>query len=448
MGRPSHTRQLAVWMNGERVGEWRVPGRGPQEFHYDPAWLSSPQCRPRSLSLPVGLGAPALRGEVVEQWFANLLPDNDAILRRLQRRFALRSTSAFDLLEAVGRDCAGAVQLLPPKEEPIGLDRIEATPLSESEIGRLLQGVVAEPLPGVAAASGGELRLSIAGAQEKTALLWHQNQWCRPRGSTPTTHLFKLPMGRVGSGQIDFSSSVENEWLCGRILAAYGLPVADSSLASFADQRCLIVERFDRRLHASGSHWLRLPVEDFCQATGTPPEQKYENQGGPGMVAIASLLAQSAQAVDDLRTFFRAQVLFWMLRAIDGHAKNFSLFLLPGGNYRLTPLYDVLSAWPVIGKAAGQWPQQELRLAMAWHGSKSRTSKPLQVQRRHLTSTANRMGLAAVADPLVSDLVTRTPGVITSVQGELPPGFPEQLAATILGGLQSSADQLQRQQTD
>ena len=124
-------------------------------------------------------------------------------------------------------------------------------------------------------------------SQEKTALLWHQNQWCRPRGSTPTTHLFKLPMGRVGSGQIDFSSSVENEWLCGRILAAYGLPMAASRLASFDGQRCLIVERFDRRPHPGGNHWLRLPVEDFCQATGTPPEQKYDNQGGPGMVAIA-----------------------------------------------------------------------------------------------------------------------------------------------------------------
>jgi serine/threonine-protein kinase HipA len=448
MGRPSHTRLLAVWMNGERVGHWSVPGRGPQEFRYEPAWLASPQFRPLSLSLPVGLGNAELRGEQVEQWFANLLPDNNAILRRLQRRFALRSTSAFDLLEAVGRDCAGAVQLLPPEEEPSGLDRIDATPLSDEAIGRLLLAVVAEPLPGVAAASDGELRLSIAGAQEKTALLWHQNQWCRPQGSTPTTHLFKLPMGRVGSGQIDFSSSVENEWLCGRILAAYGLPVAASSLARFDGQRCLIVERFDRRLHPSGSHWLRLPVEDCCQATGTPPERKYENQGGPGMVAIASLLAQSAQAADDRRTFFRAQVLFWMLRAIDGHAKNFSLFLLPGGSYRLTPLYDVLSAWPVIGKAAGQWPQQELLLAMAWHGNKSRTSKPLQVQRRHLISTANRMGLGAEADPLVSDLVTRTPGVITSVQAELPPGFPEQLAATILGGLQSSADQLLRQQTD
>ena len=252
-------------------------------------------------------------------------------------------------------------------------------------------------------------------------------------------------MGRVGSGQIDFSSSVENEWLCGRILAAYGLPVAASSLGCFANQRCLIVERFDRRLHPSGNHWLRLPTEDCCQATGTPPERKYENQGGPGMVAIASLLAQSAQAADDRRTFFRAQVLFWMLRAIDGHAKNFSLFLLPGGSYRLTPLYDVLSAWPVIGKAAGQWPQQELRLAMAWHGNKSRTSKPLQVQRRHLISTANRMGLGAEADTLVSELVNRTAGVIAAVQAELPSGFPEHLVESIFGGLQASADQLQRQ---
>ncbi|MFQ6539451.1 MULTISPECIES: HipA N-terminal domain-containing protein [Aphanothece] len=102
----------------ERMGEWRVPGRGPQEFHYDPAWLSAPQFRPLSLSLPVGLGTSALRGEVVERWFANLLPDNEVILRRLQRRFSLRGTSAFELLEAVGRDCAGAVQLLPPRRGP------------------------------------------------------------------------------------------------------------------------------------------------------------------------------------------------------------------------------------------------------------------------------------------------------------------------------------------
>ena len=129
---------------------------------------------------------------------------------------------------------------------------------------------------------------------------------------------------------------MENEWLCGRLLRGYGLQVAASEIASFEGQRCLIVERFDRRRHPTGSYWLRLPTEDFCQATATPPEQKYENQGGPGMVAISELLAQSS-AVEDRRTFYSAQVLFWMLRAIDGHAKNFSLFLNPGGRYQLTP---------------------------------------------------------------------------------------------------------------
>jgi len=136
-------------------------------------------------------------------------------------------------------------------------------------------------------------------------------------------------------------------------------------------------------------------------------------------VAIAALLAQSAHAAEDLRCFFQAQVLFWMLRAIDGHAKDFSLFLLPGGSYRLTPLYDVLSAWPVIGKAAGQWPEQELHLAMAWHGTKIPTSKPFQLQRRHLISTASRMGLGIEADALVANLAARTSEVIATVQRHL-----------------------------
>ena len=103
------------------------------------------------------------------------------------------------------------------------------------------------------------------------------------------------------------------------------------------------------------------------------------------MVSIAELLAQSSER-SDLTTFFKAQVLSWMLRAIDSHAKNFSLFLNPCGCFQLTPLYDVLSAWPVIGRRSGQWPQQKLRMAMAWHGEKGRYTKPREI-------TARRMGL-------------------------------------------------------
>jgi len=443
MGRPTRTRSLAVWMNGERVGTWMLPARGAQTFTYDETWLHSSQFRPLSLSLPAGFGATTLSGNAVESWFDNLLPDSDAIRRRAQTRFQAASTSAFDLLAAVGRDCAGAVQLLPPDQEPSGFDRIEARPLSDKEIGLRLRAVTAAPAPGSLGPESEELRLSVAGAQEKTAFLWHNNQWCLPLGSTPTTHLFKLPMGVIGDGQIDFTTSVENEWLCSQVLQAYGLAVAATQMARFDGERCLIVERFDRRLHASGAYWLRLPTEDCCQATSTPAANKYENNGGPGMVAIAELLAQSSER-HDLSTFFKAQVLFWMLRAIDGHAKNFSLFLNPGGRFQLTPLYDVLSAWPVIGRRSGQWPQQKLRMAMAWFGEKNRYYKPLEITSRRMLLTAKRLGLGD-AQPILNELIAQTPVVIRSVQSQLTAGFPQTVAEPVLTGLESAAAQLQLQ---
>jgi len=442
-GRPTLARSLAVWMNGVRMGTWSLPARGPQEFSYDEAWLRSSQFRPLSLSLPAGIGVTTLRGSAVESWFDNLLPDSDAIRRRAQARFQTASTSAFDLLAAIGRDCAGAVQLLPPEQEPCGIDRIEARPLSELEIGQRLRTVTAAPAPGALGAEADDLRLSVAGAQEKTAFLWQNGQWCLPLGSTPTTHLFKLPMGIIGEGQIDFSTSVENEWLCNRILQAFGLPVAPSHIASFDGQRCLIVERFDRKLHASGGYWLRLPTEDCCQATATPAANKYENNGGPGMVAVAELLAQSSER-SDLTTFFQAQVLFWMLRAIDGHAKNFRLFLNPGGRFQLTPLYDVLSAWPVIGPRSGQWPQQKLRMAMAWHGEKGRYTKPLEITARRMLLTAKRLGLGE-AQATLCDLIAQAPAVVSVVRSQLPPGFPECVADPVLSGLEASAAEMQRQ---
>jgi len=431
-------------MNGERIGSWWLPAQGAQQFSYDDSWLRSSQFRPLSLSLPAGFGGPTLTGSAVESWFYNLLPDSEAIRRRAQSRFHTASTSAFDLLAAIGRDCAGAVQLLPPDEKPSSIDRIEARPLTEQQIGQRLRGITAAPAPGSMGPEADELRISVAGAQEKTAFLLHNGQWCLPLNSTPTTHLFKLPMGIIGEGQIDFSNSVENEWLCSRILHAFGLPVATSEMASFDGKRCLIVERFDRRLDPSGAYWLRLPTEDFCQATSTPATNKYENNGGPGMAAIAALLAQSSER-RDLTNFFKAQVLFWMLRAIDGHAKNFSLFLNPGGRFQLTPLYDVLSAWPVIGRRIGQWPQQKLKMAMAWHGEKSKYYKPADITVSRMLITAQRLGLGDHAEAILTELITQTPGVVTTVRAQLPSGFPEGVASPVLKGLEASASQLLRQ---
>jgi serine/threonine-protein kinase HipA len=127
----------------------------------------------------------------------------------------------------------------------------------------------------------------------------------------------------------------------------------------------LIVERFDRKKAPDGNYWLRLPQENMCQATGMPPSAKYETDGGPGMKTILELLRGSTRQDQDRRTFFKAQILFWMLAAIDGHAKNFSIFLERESTYRMTPLYDVLSAWPVIGTSANHLPRHDVMMAMA-----------------------------------------------------------------------------------
>ena len=440
MGRQTHSRALSVWANGERVGVWRLPTRGPMEFAYDPAWVASPAGRPLSLSLPFAPSNVANKGHRVLNYFDNLLPDSEAIRKRIAQRYQTDTLDPFDLLQAIGRDCVGAVQLLAEDDAPAGVERIDGTPLSDSEIETMLARTVSTPALG-AADETDDFRISLAGAQEKTALLWHDGKWQRPHGATPTTHIFKLPLGLVGNKLADLSTSVENEWLCLRILRAYGLPVANTEIMTFGKQRVLSVERFDRQLHSSGQWLLRLPQEDFCQVYGVPSHRKYENEGGPGMLDLARILQQSVSAQQDIETLLASQILFWMLAAPDGHAKNFSIRLLAGGQYRLTPLYDVMSIWPVEGSGPNQWSWFKARLAMGmWSRSKHDAFR--DVQRRHFNTMALKCSYGADAEPLIQRLIEQTPGVIERVSAELPERFPAKVAERIFKGLKNSAAKL------
>jgi serine/threonine-protein kinase HipA len=438
MGRPSRMRALAVWTNGVRVGIWSVGTRGDMELQYDPAWQVSASGRPLSLSLPFGVDSSPLRGPAVESYFDNLLPDSIEIRKRLASRFKTRTLQPFDLLEAIGRDCAGAVQLLPDGEEPVGFDRIEGTRMSDTQIAAHLQGMLAPPVPGQD--KDDEFRLSIAGAQEKSALLRHGNRWLLPHGTTPTTHILKLPLGLVGNRKADLRTSVENEWLCMQLLQAFGLPVARTTIEDFGDSRVLCVERFDRQLHASGTWIVRLPQEDFCQVHGLPPMLKYEADGGPGVADIADILSTSENA-EDIATVLRAQVLFWLLAATDGHAKNFSIHLLPQGRYRLTPLYDVMSILPVVGAGPNQFAWHKAKLAMAVSG-KNRHYLLKDIQRRHFNAMAARCGYGRDAEPLIQSLLERAPAAVEEVNAKLPAGFPQQVVDTVLAGLKTAAYRL------
>lgn len=433
MARRGIQSSLNVWLNGTPVGQWTIR-RNSSTFTYFDDWLVDEHRRPLSLSMPFTADNQPYVDDVVTNYFDNLLPDSEPIRRRLAQRYRTGSTSPFELLKAIGRDCVGAVQLLAPDEVPEDLFTIRGKELDEHAIAELLRETTS---PGGFGHTdqGADLRLSIAGAQEKSALLWHDGSWKLPFGSTPTTHILKLPLGLVGNMRADMRTSVENEWLCAQIMEQFDLPVAKTAILQFEDQKVLGVERFDRKYSDDETWIVRLPQEDMCQAMGYSPLAKYQRDGGPGIERIMNLLLGSEMAERDRRHFFKTQIVFWLLFATDGHAKNFSIALGPAGTYQATPLYDVLSVHPIVGRGANKIPVQDVRLAMAVRGS-TNYYHVSRIQRRHWSKMAQQVGLGAkAAEEIVEEILVAVPKVVDVVRDKIMQGFPLDLADSILGGM-------------
>lgn len=440
MGRRGSTQRLNIWMNGIPVGYWESARQGERLGYFD-HWIEGEQGRPLSLSLPFLPGNPAYQGQMVTNYFDNLLPDSEAIRRRLAQHHQAGGTDAFHLLTKLGRDCAGAIQLLPDGEEPTDLYEIRGKALTSARVAEQLRNATSSQALGQHDHDD-DLRLSIAGAQEKTALLRHGGQWQLPLGSTPTTHIFKLPLGLVGHMQADMRTSVENEWLCSKIVEAYDIPIAKCEIEHFEDQKALVIERFDRTLSSDKSWIVRLPQEDMCQATATSPLKKYQSDGGPGISDIMTVLHGSDRSEQDRENFFKTQIIFWVLAATDGHGKNFSIAHLPGGRYQATPIYDVLSAHPVIGKGKNQVSPQKAKLAMAVRGSANYYLIE-KILRRHWLNQANQVGLGAkTAERLIGEVVEATDAVIARASKLLPRTFPSDLAEAIFDGMKKQSAKL------
>ena len=436
MGRKRLTTELFAYMNGEKVGTLIRASNGRLEFSYDKSWLESSSGRPLSLSMP--LAEKVYADDRVENYFDNLLPDSQPIRNRIQRRFGASSNNGFDLLWHVGRDCVGALQLMPENQQ-VDVEKIEAEPLINADIAAILKNYRTMPL---GMHEDKNFRISVAGAQEKTALLKIDNQWHLPLGTTPTSHIFKLPIGHIEHSGMDLSDSVENEWLCRAILKAFGLPVAKAEMHTFEETKALVVERFDRRWAKDKSWLIRLPQEDMCQALNVPPALKYETDGGPGFSQIMELLLGSTDSLTDRRLFMTANLIFWLLGAIDGHAKNFSIFLLPGGAFRQTPLYDVISAFPLVAKK--QLEQRRLKMAMALMGKNRHAEWDMMVH-RHWLSTAKACRFPTdEMDKIIAETLDRLDQVIAEVDGQIPGSFPDAVAGPIFDGMKTARDKLIR----
>jgi serine/threonine-protein kinase HipA len=423
---------LLTFLNDRLVGRLSKQPSGAIDFAYDPEWLAWEHAMPVSLSLPLRearyVGAP------VAAVFENLLPDSNQIRRRVAERVGAAGVDAFSLLSIIGRDCVGAMQFVPDDDRADGGAvgeagaEISGTVVSDDDIADMLANLKRAPL-GLGADIDADFRISVAGAQEKTALLRYKDQWLRPHGRTPTTHIFKPQIGHIqtAGGVIDLSNSVENEYYCLKLMEAFGLPANQVEISQFGERKVLVIERFDRTWTRDG-RLIRLPQEDCCQALSVPPTQKYQSEGGPGVADIANLLRGSDDPREDQLAFFKSQIIFWLIGATDGHAKNFSLFLRPAGRFRLTPFYDVLTAQPSLD--ANQIRRNGFKLAMSLGNSGHYRID--EITGRHFVETAQRARLPrSLAERAIEELLAGAAPAFEAVGRTLPWAFPETIHESV-----------------
>ena len=406
---------LHVLMGGVPAGQLSRTGNR-LEFTYDDDYLALADPTPVSVSLPVT--AQQHQGRLVANFIDGLLPDNVDVRARWARRFDCLNRP-MDLLAHVGEDCAGALQFVRP-ERLDDLQPGERTPVDEDQIAEWIRDLRTDPSSWLANTDEGQF--SLAGMQSKFALQYDEGRWWRPTGATPTTHIIK-------PASTSFQEYDLDEHLSQRLAAAVGLIAARTDLVTFAGERAVVVERFDRFV-VDGA-WHRIHQEDLCQALGLPPERKYENLKGPDADTIARLLRDvtGRSGDDEVERFAFSLVFNWFIGGTDAHAKNYAL-LHAGGFVRLAPLYDLGSALPYVSttpiRRPGEIDAQRAKMAMRI----GRAYLLREVRSRDIDELARTLGLGPAFGTDVKDLGERICDDLVNVLAEpalveLGSAFPE-----------------------
>lgn len=332
--------ELLIVIEGNLAGQIRADKSGRLSLTYESAWRDSPQGYALSVSMP--LAEITYPHKAVWPYLWNLLPENPNVLQRWGQQYHVSSNNPFKLLTQVGADIPGAAQLIPPErlEEIQSADQPTIEWMSIDELAERLRQLRADI---AAVRRPGDIgKMSLPGAQAKTAYYRDQqrDRWGVPSGRTPTTHIIKpcIP---------GFDGLVENEHLCQEIAARLGMSAARSSVLAL-DQTYIVVERYDRLPPLPGSAFpQRIHQEDTCQALSLTPTKKYQEDGGPSIAQIVTLIRRvSAEPEVDVERFLKANIFNWLIGGTDAHAKNYSLLIGSGDEVRLAPLYDLSSQLP------------------------------------------------------------------------------------------------------
>jgi serine/threonine-protein kinase HipA len=322
---------LDVEFFGEPVGTLTIDGplRGPEDwsfaYRHEYVRAGGPE-----LSVTLPLREAPWRGAVARNWFCNLLPEG-AVRQAIVDRLRLPGDDDFALLAAIGGECAGAVSL----RDPCATDTATGSASDDTDLEAVLYLQGGYGGSGSWALAGTPMRLSLAGAQDKLAVVAEPDGRLRlPRRGEPSTHILKPDSPR-------FRGLREAEAFGLTLARRVGLDAVESRMVEVMDTPALLVRRYDRKQGSEGG-LQRLHQEDFCQALGFPDALKYEQTGGPGLAACSALVRRLALGPRAVRGLLDWVVFSALIGNADAHAKNLSLLSDRSGRRWLAPLYDLV----------------------------------------------------------------------------------------------------------
>jgi len=402
---------LDVFFHSERVGKLeRLPG-ARLRFQYSADWVRDDNV-PLSLALPLRIEA--FEDPECRPFFSGLLPEGE-FLKSIARRFHVSAGNPFSVLSEIGGECAGAVSLVATDTEPPSLRSPDPKWLDERKLGLLLAELPDRPLMAEPGGDDEGIRLSLAGSQDKLPILWMDGRVGITRGRPPSTHIVKVPLRAV-------DDMVANEAYCMTLASAAGLTAADAKPIAAGGKEGLLVRRYDRTGTNTAGNVHRIHQEDFCQALGYNPEEKYQAHGGPNVAQCAELIrAHSAAPGADIFAFLDGLIFNLLIGNADAHSKNYSMILEGDESPRLAPFYDLLST-RVYGRRFNR------KMAMKYGGE----YRPERIRGRHLDRLADDLDLPARGlRRRIAELLARVTESIETARGQLPKDWSE--APTIDG---------------
>lgn len=335
---------LDVYLYNRLTGRLHLKS-GSMHFDYEPGIN-----RPLSFSMPVNEKGYA--NNACEAYFGGLLPEGQDTRKTIAKAVGANSNSTYSLLEQIGIECAGAVQLCTSEQKPDlrSIYKLEGKELSDEKLAEMITELPSHPL-----FIQDDFRLSLAGAQQKGALCMIEGKLYIPNPGIPTTHILKPSINHP-----DTPHTVENEFFCMTLARLVGLKTPDVHIRLAKEKKFLLIKRYDRAetsSHTVDNDISRVHQEDFCQALGTVSTKKYEADGGPTLVKCFELIERLEYPARDKLELLKRVLFNFIVGNADCHSKNFSILHHYKNYSELSPCYDIL--------CTAVYPKHTTKLAMS-----------------------------------------------------------------------------------